>query len=192
MSQKEGKSGRERRDSLLSILKNSKEPIKAVSLARLTGVSRQVIVQDIALLRASEEPVIATPQGYLYTSDIGQKGPQRIIYSHHSLSDTERELNILVDHGVSVLDVGIEHSVYGKIFRPLKLKSRLDVKKFMAQMAENNAYLLSSLTDGLHLHTIEAPTEEILNQVCETLTQEGFLVDLKEKLSAAKSPEPLP
>lgn len=178
MSQKESKSGRERRDSLLCILKNSKEPIKAASLASLTGVSRQVIVQDIALLRASEEPVIATPQGYLYASDIGTKGLQKIIYSHHSPSDTERELNILVDHGVSVLDVGVEHSVYGKIFRPLKLKSRLDVKKFMAQMAENNAYLLSSLTDGLHLHTIEAPTEEVLNQVCETLTREGFLVDL--------------
>ncbi|WP_407312971.1 transcription repressor NadR [Desulfosporosinus sp. SB140] len=180
MTQKEGQSGRERRDSLLSILKNSKEPIKAASLAKLTGVSRQVIVQDVALLRASEEPVIATPQGYLYSTEIAPKGLQKIIYSRHSPLDTEKELNILVDHGVSVLDVGVEHSVYGKIFRPLKLKSRLDVKKFMAQMEENNANLLSSLTGGLHLHTIEAPTEEVLEQVCNALTREGFLVDFKE------------
>jgi uncharacterized protein len=180
MSQKDGQSGRERRENLLRILKNSNEPVKAASLAKLAGVSRQVIVQDIALLRASEEPVIATPQGYLYTSDMGTKGLQKIIYSCHSPIDTEKELNILVDHGVSVLDVGVEHSVYGKIFRPLKLKSRLDVKKFMTQMAENNAYLLSSLTDGLHLHTIEAPSEEVLKEVCEALTKEGFLFEQKE------------
>ncbi|AFM40008.1 putative small molecule binding protein (contains 3H domain) [Desulfosporosinus acidiphilus SJ4] len=180
MSQKEGLSGQERRDHLLKLLKNSKEPIKAAALAKLTGVSRQVIVQDIALLRASEEPVIATPHGYLYSSDFGPKGLQRIIYSRHSPSDTEKELNILVDHGVSVLDVGVEHSVYGNIFRPLQLRSRLDVKKFLVQMSENNAYLLSSLTGGLHLHTIEAPSEEVLKQVYEALKQEGFLVDIKE------------
>ncbi|WP_088188177.1 transcription repressor NadR [Desulfosporosinus sp. FKA] len=180
MSQKEGLSGRERRNHLLKLLKDTKEPIKAASLAKLTGVSRQVIVQDIALLRASEEPVIATPQGYIYSSDLRTKGLQEIIYSRHSPLDTEKELNILVDHGVSVLDVGVEHSVYGNIFRPLQLKSRLDVKKFMAQMSENHAHLLSSLTGGLHLHTIEAPTEEVLQQVCEVLTQEGFLVDIKD------------
>jgi Predicted small molecule binding protein (contains 3H domain) len=177
MAQKEGQSGRERRENLLTLLKNSNEPIKAASLAKLTGVSRQVIVQDMALLRASDEPVIATQQGYLYFTDIRAKGMQRIIYSRHAPSDTERELNILVDHGVSVLDVGVEHSFYGKIFRPLKLRSRLDVKRFVAQMAENDAHLLSSLTGGLHLHTIEAPTEEILDEVCDALSQEGFLVD---------------
>ncbi|MDP4158752.1 MAG: transcription repressor NadR [Bacillota bacterium] len=177
MVQKEGKSGRERREQLITILKNCKEPIKAASLAKLTGVSRQVIVQDMALLRASEEPVIATPQGYLYFMDRRAKGVQRIIYSRHALEDTEKELNILVDHGISVLDVGVKHSVYGKIFRPLKLKSRLDVKRFIAQMAENEANLLSSLTGGLHLHTIEAATEEVLDEACDALSQEGFLVD---------------
>ena len=180
MTQKEGQSGRERREYLLDILKNHKEPIKAASLAKLTGVSRQVIVQDMALLRASEEPVIATPQGYIYITDSRAKGMQRVIYSQHAPLDTEKELNILVDHGISVLDVGVEHSVYGKIFRPLKLKSRLDVKKFIAQMAEKDAHLLSSLTGGLHLHTIEAATEEVLNEACEALSREGFLVDPEE------------
>ena len=180
MTQKEGQSGRERREYLINILKNRTEPIKAASLAQLTGVSRQVIVQDMALLRASEEPVIATPQGYLYFADSHAKGMQRIIYSHHAPSETEKELNILVDYGVSVLDVGVEHSVYGKIFRPLKLKSRLDVKKFITQMAKNDANLLSSLTGGLHLHTIEAASEEVLNEVCDALSREGFLVDPKE------------
>ena len=181
MTQKENQSGRERREYLLNLLKNSKEPIKAASLAKLTGVSRQVIVQDMALLRASEEPVIATSQGYLCFTEIRSKGVQRIISSHHSPLDTEKELNILVDHGVSVLDVGVEHSVYGKIFRPLELRSRLDVKKFMTQMTENDAHLLSSLTGGLHLHTIEAASETILNEVCAALTQEGFLVEPMKK-----------
>ena len=176
MSPPKNISGHDRREQLLELLKKSQEPIKAASLAKLAGVSRQVIVQDIALLRATDEPVFATPQGYLYAAEMAQKGRQRIIYCHHLPSDTEKELNILVDHGVSVLDVGVEHSVYGKIFRPLKLRSRLDVQKFIAQMSENNAHLLSSLTGGLHLHTIEAPSEDILNEACDVLLREGFLV----------------
>jgi transcriptional regulator of NAD metabolism len=121
------------------MLKMSKEPLKAAQLAELTWVSRQVIVQDMALLRAREEPIIATSQGYIYFKD---SPLQRVIFSQHSAEDTERELNLLVDLGVQVLDVGVEHSVYGKIIRPLKVKSRLDVKKFILNMAKKDAMLL--------------------------------------------------
>lgn len=175
MPTKEGQNGPSRRKFLLDLLKKSQEPLKAAQLAEITGVSRQVIVQDMALLRAKEEPVLATPQGYIYLKDSPPQGIQRIIFSRHSAEDTERELTLLVDHGVHVLDVGVEHSVYGKIFRPLKLKSRLDVKTFIAQMMQNDANLLSSLTGGLHLHTLEAPTEELLDRACNALAKDGFL-----------------
>ena len=153
----------------------SKEPLKAAQLAELTGVSRQVIVQDMALLRAREEPIIATPQGYIYFKD---SPLQRVIFSRHSAEDTERELNLLVDLGVQVLDVGVEHSVYGKIIRPLKVKSRLDVKNFILNMAKKDAMLLSSLTDGLHIHTLQASSDEVLEKACKVLADEGFLLEL--------------
>jgi uncharacterized protein len=171
----------ERRAKLLRILKESSTPVKAAELANLTGVSRQVIVQDMGLLRAREEPIIATSQGYIYSlhlpsNDSPLAGVQRIIYTKHSPEDMEKELNILVDHGVVVLDVGIEHSVYGKITRPLGLKTRYEVKKFTAEMQGNDATLLSSMTEGLHQHTLQAPDTESLERACQKLAEEGFLI----------------
>lgn len=177
MTEKKNQLGPKRRDFLLDLLKKSREPLKAAYLAEITGVSRQVIVQDMALLRAGQEPVISTPQGYILLK-ASPKGVQRIIFSRHSMQDTERELTLLVDLGVQVLDVGVEHSIYGKISRPLNLKSRFDVKNFMSQITQKDTSLLSSLTDGLHIHTLEASSVEILDRACEVLTEEGFLVKL--------------
>lgn len=177
MPAKKEKSGQERRDFLLELLKKSTGPLKAAQLAQITGVSRQVIVQDMALLRAKKEPVLSTSQGYIYFKDSSHQGVQGVIFSRHSSQDTERELTLLVDLGVHVLDVGIEHSVYGKIHRPLNLKSRLDVINFLSQMTQKEANLLSSLTDGLHFHTLEAPSTEVLDKACKVLTKEGFLVE---------------
>jgi uncharacterized protein len=171
----------ERRAKLLKILKDSTTPVKAAELAKMTGVSRQVIVQDMQLLRAKEEPIIATAQGYIYTTPLSSMdspivGVQKIIHTKHSPEDMEKELNTLVDYGVVVLDVGIEHSVYGKISRPLGLKTRYDVKKFTDEMKGNDATLLSSMTEGLHFHTLQAPNEESLERACQKLAEEGFFV----------------
>ncbi|AHF06092.1 transcription repressor NadR [Desulfitobacterium metallireducens] len=177
MSAKKEKSGQERREFLIELLKKSSEPLKAAQLAKITEVSRQVIVQDMALLRAKEEPVLSTSQGYIYFKDSLLHGVRRVIFSRHSAQDTERELTLLVDFGVQVLDVGIEHSVYGRILRPLNLKSRLDVKNFLSQMTQKEATLLSSLTSGLHLHTLEAPSVEVMDKACKALEEEGFWVE---------------
>lgn len=177
MPAKKGKSGLERREFLLEMLKKNSEPLKAAQLAQITGVSRQVIVQDMALLRAKEEPILSTSQGYVYINDSPSQDVQRVICSRHSAQDTKRELTLLVDLGITVLDVGVDHSVYGKIFRPLNVKSRLDVQNFLSQMTEKEATLLSSLTDGLHLHTLEAPSVELLDKACKVLAEEGFLVE---------------
>lgn len=170
----------ERRAKILNILKGRATPIKAAELAQSTGVSRQVIVQDMHLLRAREEPILATSQGYIYNLPSGfahtpNTGVQKVITTKHSSQDMEKELNILVDHGVTVLDVGVEHSVYGKISRPLGLKTRYDVQKFTEEMSEKLAILLSSMTEGLHQHTLLAPDEQSLERACQKLAEEGFL-----------------
>ncbi|HEX3015504.1 MAG TPA: transcription repressor NadR [Desulfobacteria bacterium] len=177
MKQKEGQIGENRRKRLLELLKTAQDPLKAVQLAQQTGVSRQVIVQDIALLRAGNQPIMATPKGYVFLGERASDGIRQVIYSLHAPKDTEQELNILVDHGICVLDVGVEHPLYGKIWRSLNLKTRLDVKRFMEKMTETEASLLSSLTEGRHLHTLEAPNQETLDLAIAALKKIGFLAE---------------
>ncbi len=175
---RDGQLGEARRAHLLNLLKDSQLPVKAADLAKNTGVSRQVIVQDIALLRARREPLMATPQGYLYLpAQVQIEGVRTIIFSCHTYADTETELNIMVDHGVTVIDVGIEHSVYARNIRPLGLKNRMDVKTFLQQMAASDASLLSSLTGGLHFHTLEASRQEIIEQARQELASRGFIAE---------------
>ena len=172
-----GQSGRDRRDTILALIKTAGQPLTAASLAHNLGVTRQVIVQDVALLRARNEPILATPRGYVYQGSLTALGVRRVIYCRHSVADTQKELNILVDHGVTVIDVGIEHSVYGRIQRPLGLKSRLDVSKFINQMIETDANLLCSLTGGLHFHTLEGGNDEVLDSASAVLAAAGILAD---------------
>lgn len=176
MLQKGGQAGEQRRAKLLQLLLQNTEPLKAADLAKSAGVSRQVIVQDIALLRARKEPILATPGGYVFLPKSRLEGVQRVITSRHLPEQTQEELNLLVDYGVTVLDVGVEHSVYGRILRPLGLKTRKDVQEFIKRMDETDSVLLCSLTGGLHFHTLAGPNEEVLDLACVELKEKGFLV----------------
>jgi len=171
------RSGQNRRNRILTLLKAAEQPLTAASLAQTLSVTRQVIVQDIALLRAKNEPILATPRGYIYQGSEPAPGVRRIIYCRHSVEDTQQELNILVDHGVTIVNVGVEHSVYGRIERPLGLRSRLDVSKFISHMATTDANLLSSLTGGLHFHTLEGDSTETLDCATAALAAAGILAD---------------
>ena len=174
MQRNEGQSGEERRRSLLEIVKKDHQPVKAVVLAGALGVTRQVIVQDIALLRAKGEPLLATSRGYIYQGKKTGEGINREILCQHTVAQTQTELNTMVDHGLTVVDVAVEHPYYGRIRKPLGLRSRLEVARFMAQIAEKETTLLSSLTNGLHRHTVEAPSQEALEQACQALTALGI------------------
>ena len=55
----------ERRDAIIKKLKNSAEPLSGAALAQELGVSRQVIVQDISILRAQGNEVLSTNRGYV-------------------------------------------------------------------------------------------------------------------------------
>lgn len=162
-----------RRKAILKTLKNSDGPCNASALAETFGVSRQVIVTDIALLRAGGASINATPRGYLL--DCEEEGDIRRIVCRHTSSDSARELTIIVDNGCAVLDVVVEYPVYGEITGALQLKNRYDVAQYIAKATQSTP--LSLLTDGVHLHTLSCPDEEAFQRVCEALKAEGFLIE---------------
>ncbi|TCP32251.1 hypothetical protein EV207_101229 [Scopulibacillus darangshiensis] len=168
--------GEDRRAFILRHLLDSNQPITGSDLAKQTNVSRQVIVQDISLLKAKNHPIIATAQGYIYIKKTNSTTQTKVIACRHSEADTEEELNIIVDHGVLVKNVIVEHQVYGEITASLMLQNRRDVELFMKKKKETNAQLLSALTEGIHLHTIEGANENILEDVCHALSQAGYLL----------------
>ena len=165
----------ERRKEILRCLNASQGPISAAVLASRLGVSRQIIVGDVALLRAAGEAVSATPRGYVLKRDAGYV--VRTVACTHSAEDMERELNIIVDNGCTVRDVIVEHPIYGQLTGALELKSRYDVRRFVSRTSQEEARPLSMLTNGIHLHTLLCPDEEAYERVLSELEQEGLLVE---------------
>ena len=179
--------GETRRNLILKWLKEAKQPLKGGHLAKQTNVSRQVIVQDISLLKAKNEPIIATSQGYLYQNEpVKENKIQRVIACCHTPEQTQEELTLIVDYGVTIKDVIVEHPLYGEITASIMINSRNEVENFMKKLKETNATLLSELTNGIHLHTLEADTEVQLNQVCQALKEANFLIDEKEETIAKR------
>lgn len=163
-----------RREELKKILLQAGDtPISATSLASRFSVSRQVIVGDIALLRASGEGIEATPRGYVMRR--AAVGIVTTLACVHDSADMEAELNIMVDNGCRVVDVIVEHPVYGQLTGQLDLSSRYDVSRFISSTIENEAQPLSSLTGGVHLHTLQCPDKDAVERVKEALEAAGFL-----------------
>ncbi|ART77444.1 transcription repressor NadR [Sutcliffiella horikoshii] len=178
MTQEKKVLGEERRNLLLHWLQTEDKPLTGGELAGRTNVSRQVIVQDISLLKAKNEPILATSQGYVYMKPFGEQvKKERIIVSFHEPHRTKEELYILVDHGVTVKDVRIEHPVYGDLNASVMVSSRAEVDAFIRKIKQTNASYLSQLTDGTHLHTIEADSEEKLDAACAALKEAGMVVE---------------
>lgn len=170
--------GEERRALILQKLKDSLTPLTGSDLAAQTNVSRQVIVGDITLLKAKNEPIIATSQGYLYLNQSNANTSfERTIACRHKPDDTEKELNLLVDHGVLVKDVKIEHAVYGDLTASIMVSNRQEVKQFLENIKETKASLLSELTGGIHIHTISASSTQVLDKAEAALKAEGFLIE---------------
>ncbi|QED48775.1 transcription repressor NadR [Cytobacillus dafuensis] len=170
--------GEERRELLLQLLKEKGEPITGGDLATRANVSRQVIVGDITLLKAKGEPIIATSQGYMYLVQGSLANTiERTIASSHPPDRTEDELNLLVDHGVTVKDVRIEHPVYGDLTASVMVSNRKEVKEFIEKIKATKASYLSELTEGIHLHTISAGSEQKLDEAVQALKRANFLVE---------------
>lgn len=163
-----------RRAGVLRALQGAAQPLSATALAERFGVSRQIIVGDVALLRAGGEEILATPRGYALRQG-GEGLLLRTVACVHDAAGTERELNIMVDNGCTVRDVIVEHPVYGQLTGTLELRSRYDVAQFMERSA--GAPPLSSLTEGIHLHTLLCPDEAAFLRVKAALKEAGFLVE---------------
>ncbi|UOQ45237.1 transcription repressor NadR [Halobacillus salinarum] len=167
----------ERREHILSLLKQHGKPVTGSSLAEEMNVTRQVIVGDVSLLKAQGEPIVATSQGYMYMTEAKDElGYERTIVCKHSPAETELELNILVDHGVHVQDVVVEHPIYGDLTAQLRISNRRDVRKFIERIDSTNSSFLSELTDGIHTHKIYSDSEEALEEAVEELSEAGILV----------------
>ena len=164
-----------RRARITQRLSQADGPVSAGALARECGVSRQIIVGDIALLRAAGLAVSATPRGYVLARE--ERGLLRTVACRHDPAEMETELRAMVDNGCTVLDVIVDHPVYGQLTGPLRLSSRYDVGQFIAQCAQRSAAPLSLLTDGIHLHTLSCPDEAAYTRVCEALRELGMLLE---------------
>ena len=164
----------QRRERILESLKAAQAPLSAAALAQRLSVSRQIIVGDVALLRAGGEDITATPRGYVL--ERSHPGITGTVACLHSPEDMERELMLMVDQGCTVEDVIVEHPVYGQITGPLELSSRYDISEFIRKVEQNAARPLSALTGGIHLHTLRCPDQEALDRAAAALEQAGFLV----------------
>lgn len=167
--------GEKRRKEIMQILSREEEAVSGSELAKRLGVSRQVIVQDIALLRAVNKNILSTTKGYILYQQNGEK-VNRCFAVKHSTDAIEDELCIIVDNGGRVLDVIVSHDIYGEITADLIIKTRQDVYDFVQQVKTKNTTPLKELTDGTHLHTVEADSEEILDRIEEKLREKGYLI----------------
>ena len=167
---------KERRELLLSILNKSAKPIKGDELANTLNVSRQVIVQDIALIRATGVDIIATPQGYvIYNTKVTTKTIE--CKNHVNGDEFYNELKTIVDLGGKVKDVIVKHPIYGEIH----IDSNRDIDEFMKKASSDEFKQLSTLTKESHLHTIEAKSEEILDEIVSSLLDKNILVNNRKK-----------
>ena len=170
-------SGKERREQILRILKSSDKPIAGTELAKQLDVSRQVIVQDMALIRANGIEIVSTNKGYIVQDE---KTVSRVFKVVHTDGQVEEELNLFVDHGGKVEDVFVYHKVYGVIKAAMNIKSRRDVKRYMDEISSGKSTNLKNLTSNYHYHTITAEDEQTLDLIQEELRNRGFLAKLQD------------
>ena len=164
----------QRRKYIMGRLEEGGAPVSATVLAGELSVSRQIIVGDVALLRAGGARITATPRGYVLERP--PEGRRFTIACRHTPEEMARELEIMVDNGCTVENVIVEHSVYGQLVGQLMLSSRYDVAEFIRKVSESGSKPLSDLTGGIHLHTLRCPDEAAFQRVQEELDREGLLV----------------
>ena len=165
----------DRREKIIKYLDTQDEPVPGSKLASIFNVSRQVIVQDMAILRAEKNNIIATSQGYMSIPK-RELFTKRVVCSH-SREDMKFELMTFIECGCKVIDVIVEHPVYGELKGNLMLSNSKEVNDFLDKVNNSNAQLLSQLTNGLHIHTIEALNEDSIEKAKKILRENGNLVE---------------
>lgn len=164
--------GKERRYEILNLIKSMKEPISGTELAKKFDVSRQVIVQDIALLRAENYDIFSTTRGYIYKAT---KFFSKVFPVCHSDNQIEDELNTIVDLGGIVDDVFVQHEIYGNLKAELGINSRRKVQELIKAIENGESTPLKNLTYGKHFHTVYSDREEVLELIEKELKAKGYL-----------------
>lgn len=162
----------ERRNAIVNLLLSEQEAISGSALSERFGVSRQIIVQDITILKGMGYDILSTHSGYIM-----QKSPlkERVLKIHHTTEQTEDELSLIVGLGGTVVDVFVWHKVYGKMAAKLNIFSDLQIKQFIEGVRTGKSAELMTITGGYHYHTIRAESEEILNRIEKALEERGYL-----------------
>ncbi len=163
----------ERRKAIVNLLLSAKEPISGGEFAQKFNVSRQIIVQDITVLKGTGYDILSTSKGYVL-----QKSPlsERVFKVRHTTEETEDELSCIVELGGTVVDVFVWHKVYGKIEATLNVFSKMHVKQFLEGVRTGQSTELMHITGGYHYHTVRAENEEVLNRIEDELNKRNYIV----------------
>ena len=167
-----------RREAVLSYLSEKNEPVSGTELARRFKVSRQVIVQDIALLRAENRNILSTNKGYsLFQSPVSRGGYTAVLKVSHTMEQTMDEMNAILDYGGCMLDVFVDHDLYGQIRADLVINDQTDAMEFCEKMAHSSSKPLKVLTGDCHYHTVKVPSEKALVLIKKELAEKGILLE---------------
>lgn len=163
----------DRRKEIAAVLTSSETPVSGSTLSERFGVSRQIIVQDISLLKAAGYEILSTHHGYIVQSTPLK---ERVFKLRHTTEQTEDELTTIVDLGGTVADVFVWHKVYGKVEAKMNIFSRMHVKQFLEGVRSGKSSELMNITGGYHYHTVTAESDEILDSIEKALDRKGFIV----------------
>ncbi len=170
--------GRARRAAIITFLERQSAPVSGSELAKQFGVSRQIIVQDVALLRAENRNILSTNKGYVLQHSHRKHGIcTNVIAVNHTAEQTLEEMYTIVDYGGTMMDVFIDHDLYGQIRVDLVIDDKEDAEEFCSKMRSSSSRPLNELTEGCHYHTITAPSEKVLELIKNELREKGFLAD---------------
>ena len=168
--------GEERRMKILRKLQETDAPLSGSALAKLFHVSRQIIVQDIALMRAENCRILSTNRGYLLRSNNAESTqPKRVFFVKHATNQVMEEFKIILDLGGKILDVAVEHELYGQISIDLMIETESDAVDFYSKLLKCKDNPLKVLTDDYHYHTVAAPSEKLLDLIEQDLSAKGYL-----------------
>ncbi len=171
--------GHERRNAILQRLRGATSAVSGTALAAAAGVSRQVIVQDIALLRADGHDIVATNRGYVLREGSSAPAvPTRLIKVHHTVDQLEDELQTIVDMGGTVQSVMVNHRAYGKITANLDIRSRSGIARYLESIRTGKSTPLMTVTSGYHFHRISADAESVLDAIEQALAAKGYLAEV--------------
>lgn len=161
-----------RRETIITMLQKNETPVSATSLAQTLGVTRQVIVGDVALLRASGHEIIATPRGYVMEK---KETFSYVIACEHTPDRLLEELLLIINCGCGIINVIVEHPIFGQITGNLHIFTQNEAEEFVKIMNDTDCKPLSEITQNIHLHTLHCPSEIHFQNVVASLREKGFL-----------------